>query len=98
MCPLQCLVLQRLVLHFAYLTSQMMRDRTCPKSDPRFRQLVQRVTQNFDTFEDFGSNLDRDSKTRVNTNALDQFFDYSYRRVRKPRVPLPDHLQGISET
>jgi hypothetical protein len=58
---------------------------------------VQRVTQNFDTFEDFGSNLDREGKQRVNRNALDQFYDYSYRRVRKPRVPLPDHLAGFQE-
>eukprot|EP00978_Attheya_sp_CCMP212_P009071 scaffold21366_cov60-Attheya_sp.AAC.4 len=34
--------------------------RTCPKSDPRFKPLIQRVTQNFDTFEDFGTNLDGD--------------------------------------
>lgn len=71
--------------------------RTCPKSDPRFRQLVQRVTQNFDTFEDFGSNLDREGKARVSRNALDQFYDYSYRRVRKPRVPIPDTLSEIEE-
>jgi hypothetical protein len=58
---------------------------------------VQRVTQNFDTFEDFGSNLDREGKQRVNRNALDQFYDYSYRRVRKPRVPLPDHLAALQE-
>ena len=72
-------------------------NRTCPKSDSRFHPLVQRVTQNFDTFEDFGSNLDGESKTRVHKNSLDQFYDYSYRRVRKPRVPLPDVLDGISE-
>jgi len=71
--------------------------RTCPKSDPRFRQLVQRVTQNFDTFEDFGSNLDSGGKNRVHKNSLDHFYDYSYRRVRKPRVPLPDMLGGIQE-
>ena len=72
--------------------------RTCPKSDPRFQQLVQRVTCNFDTFEDFGSNLDRDDKTRVLKNSLDHFYDYSYRRVRKPHVPLPEsHLEGIKE-
>lgn len=69
--------------------------KTCPKSDPRFPQLVQRVTQNFDTFEDFGSNLDRENKQRVQSNSLDQFYDYSYRRVRKPRVPLPEANLGI---
>lgn len=83
--------------HFFIFFASTHIPRTCPKSDPRFRQLVQRVTQNFDTFEDFGSNLDSESKTRVHKNALDQFYDYSYRRVRKPRVPLPDHLDGISE-
>lgn len=61
--------------------------RTCPKNDPRFHQLVSRVTQNFDTFEDYGSNLDRQGKTRVVRNQLDQFYDYNYRRVRKPKLP-----------
>lgn len=64
--------------------------RTCPKSDPRFKQLVQRVTQNFDTFEDFGSNLDQGGRQRVNVTNLDQFYDYSYRRVRKPRLPISE--------
>ncbi|CAJ1962901.1 unnamed protein product [Cylindrotheca closterium] len=63
--------------------------KTCPKSDPRFPQLVQRVTQNFDTFEDYGTNLDKQNRTRVIRNPLDQFYDYNYRRVRKPRIPLP---------
>jgi len=63
--------------------------KTCPKSDPRFPQLVSRVTQNFDTFEDYGSNLDKQGRTRVIRNPLDQFYDYNYRRVRKPRIPLP---------
>lgn len=63
--------------------------KTCPKTDPRFPQLVSRVTQNFDTFEDFGTNLDGQGRTRVLRNPLDQFYDYNYRRVRKPKVPLP---------
>jgi serine/threonine protein kinase len=64
--------------------------KTCPKSDPRFKQLVARVTQNFDTFEDYGSNLDATGKQRVLKNTtLDHFYNYDYRRVRKPRVPLP---------
>lgn len=62
--------------------------RTCPKNDPRFHQLVARATQNFDTFEDYGSNLDREGRTRVIRNKLDQFYDYNYRRVRKPRLPV----------
>jgi hypothetical protein len=64
--------------------------RTCPKSDPRFKQLVQRVTQNFDTFEDYGTNLNNEGKTRVQRNSLDQFYNYDYRRTRKPRVPIPE--------
>lgn len=65
--------------------------KTCPKSDPRFEQLVQRVTQNFDTFEDYGSNLDQEGgRQRANVVSLDQFYDYSYRRPRKPRVPIPE--------
>jgi len=67
--------------------------KTCPKSDPRFKQLVARVTQNFDTFEDFGSNLDGNVlRQRVNKNSLDQFYDYHYRRTRKPKVPLPENF------
>lgn len=67
--------------------------RTCPKSDRRFNDLVSRATQNFDTFEDFGSNLDsEEGRKRVDKNSLDQFYDYHYRRTRKPRIPLPDNL------
>jgi len=63
--------------------------KTCPKDDPNFPQLESRVTQNFDTFEDYGSNLEQQGRTRVLRNQLDQFYDYNYRRVRKPRDPLP---------
>jgi len=60
--------------------------KTCPKSDPRFKSLVQRVTQNFDTFEDYGSTLDsKDVQRRVSKTNLDQFYDYNFRRCRKPR-------------
>ena len=63
--------------------------RTCPKSDRRFNSLVERVTQNFDTFEDYGSNLDsNEGRRRVDKNALDQFYDYQFRRTRKPKIPL----------
>lgn len=67
--------------------------KTCPKSDHRFNDLITRATQNFDTFEDHGSNLDsNEGKKRVENASLDQFFDYHYRRTRKPRVPLPDAI------
>jgi hypothetical protein len=72
-----------------YFIFFMFYNRTCPKTDPRFKPLVQRVTQNFDTFEDYGTNLNKEGKTRVVMNPLDQFYNYDYRRVRKPRVPLP---------
>lgn len=63
--------------------------KTCPKSDRRFNSLVERVTQNFDTFEDYGSNLDsNEGRRRVDKNALDQFYDYQFRRTRKPKIPL----------
>mmetsp|Transcript_101616 Transcript_101616/g.152274 ORF Transcript_101616/g.152274 Transcript_101616/m.152274 type:complete len:540 (+) Transcript_101616:193-1812(+) len=67
--------------------------KTCPKTDARFPQLVQRVTQNFDTFEDYGSNLNRQGKARVVRNQLDQFYDYNYRRTRKPRLPLATNME-----
>ena len=51
---------------------------------------MSRVTQNFDSFDDYGTNLDKSGKQRVVKNTLDQFYDYDYRRVRKPKVPLPD--------
>eukprot|EP00545_Synedropsis_sp_CCMP1620_P000776 CAMPEP_0119027924 /NCGR_PEP_ID=MMETSP1176-20130426/37971_1 /TAXON_ID=265551 /ORGANISM="Synedropsis recta cf, Strain CCMP1620" /LENGTH=551 /DNA_ID=CAMNT_0006983947 /DNA_START=209 /DNA_END=1864 /DNA_ORIENTATION=+ len=70
--------------------------KTCPKSDPRFKQLVGRVTQNFDTFEDYGSNLDQEGgPKRVGVANLDQFYDYTYRRVRKPNLP---GVAAIAET
>ncbi|KAL7462674.1 hypothetical protein ACHAXS_003048 [Conticribra weissflogii] len=64
--------------------------KTCPKTDPNFKQLVAFATQNFDTFEDQGTSLDSGGRRRVDRNNLDQFYDYHYRRTRKPRVPLPD--------
>ncbi len=64
--------------------------RTCPNDDPNFKQLVAFATQNFDTFEDQGTTLDDGSRKRVDRNNLDQFYDYHYRRTRKPHIPLPD--------
>ena len=64
--------------------------KTCPKNDPNFKQLVAFTTQNFDTFEDHGSALDSGGRRRVDRNNLDQFYDYHYRRTRKPKVPLPE--------
>lgn len=61
--------------------------KTCPKSDHRFNELVSKATQNFDSFEDFGSNLDSNGgKKRIEKASLDQFFDYHYRRTRKPII------------
>lgn len=37
--------------------------KTCPKTDPNFKQLVAFATQNFDTFEDQGSALDSGGKS-----------------------------------
>lgn len=60
---------------------------TCSKSDPNFKSLVARVTQNFDSFEDFGSKLDTtEGRRRVDKSLLDQFYDYHYRRTRKPKM------------
>lgn len=68
--------------------------RSCPKSDSRFKPLVERVTQNFDTFDDFGSTLDFEGKIRVQKKtSLDQFYNYDFRRVRKPRVPMPNNME-----
>jgi len=68
--------------------------KTCPKNDPSFIPLIEKVTQNFDTFEDFGSNLDnnKEVRRRVDETSLDHFYDYSYRRTRKPRLPSPEAL------
>lgn len=61
--------------------------KTCPQSDPNFKELIQRVTQNFDTFEDFGSNLDNvEGRRRVDGTSLDHFYDYTFRRPIKPKV------------
>lgn len=64
--------------------------KSCPKTDPNFKQLVAFATQNFDTFEDQGTSLDSGGRRRVDRNNLDQFYDYHYRRTRKPVVPLPE--------
>lgn len=64
--------------------------KACPKTDPNFKQLVAFATQNFDTFEDQGTTLDSGGRRRVDRSNLDQFYDYHYRRTRKPKVPLPD--------
>eukprot|EP00591_Stephanopyxis_turris_P003440 CAMPEP_0195517996 /NCGR_PEP_ID=MMETSP0794_2-20130614/11911_1 /TAXON_ID=515487 /ORGANISM="Stephanopyxis turris, Strain CCMP 815" /LENGTH=514 /DNA_ID=CAMNT_0040646887 /DNA_START=66 /DNA_END=1610 /DNA_ORIENTATION=+ len=62
--------------------------KTCPKSDPRFKPLIQQVTQNFDTFEDNGSSLDnKEARRRVDEANLDHFVGYAYKRNRKPRLP-----------
>jgi hypothetical protein len=82
-----------MLLYLAYIVL-FVENRTCPKSDPRFQPLVQRVTQNFDTFEDFGDSpfdaKNQGGQRVLQKNVLDQFYNYDYRRVRKPRVPLPD--------
>lgn len=65
---------------------------TVPKTDPRFKPLIQRVTQNFDSFEDYGSNLDSGTDVRRRVDELknlDHFYDYTYRRTRNPRLPIP---------
>jgi len=63
--------------------------KTCPKSDPRYKSLIQKVTQNFDTFEDYGSNLEKESTRtrRVDQERLDHFVGYAYKRNRKPKLP-----------
>lgn len=56
------------------------------KNDPRFNGLIQKATQNFDTFEDFGdTNLN--VRRRVTDATLDQFVNYGYRRKRVPKLP-----------
>ena len=64
--------------------------KTCPNTDPNFKQLVAFATQNFDTCEDRNNTLDDGSRKRVDRNNLDQFYDYHYRRTRKPHIPLPN--------
>jgi serine/threonine protein kinase len=70
--------------------------KTCPKTHPKFKQLVQRVTQNFDTFEDFGDcalEHGHARRTRVSADGtpLDDFYDYTYRRLRKPNISLAEN-------
>lgn len=77
--------------HIALSTQKRVSNRTCPKTDRNFRDLVSKATQNFDTFEDFGSNLNSDEgRKRVDKTSLDHFYDYSYRRTRKPRMPFSE--------
>ena len=62
---------------------------SCPKTDPNFNRLISVATQNFDTFEDNVEEQFANVRQRVNMNPLDLFYDYNYRRVRKPRIPVP---------
>ena len=74
----------------------------CPRDDPRFQRIINRVSINFDDFE-----LDPDgwymyaqsddatstsASTRVSARpTLDEFYDYSFSRRRQPEVPCPHH-------
>jgi len=71
----------------------------CDKNDPRFPTLVEQATQNFDTFEDFGSPLHntRDVKKRVENNSLDHFVGYQFARKRKPRIPTAKEIENFGE-
>lgn len=65
--------------------------RTCPKPDPKFKAVIQRLTQNFDTFEDYGTNLEStEARKRVDASPLDHFWNYAFRRSRKPKLPTAD--------
>merc|ERR1712071_443284 len=66
--------------------------KTCPKTDPRFNECIRKVTQNFDFFEDKGSAFDNSTggRRRVDGTSLDHFYDYTYRRTRKPKLPTSD--------
>jgi len=71
----------------------------CEKNDPRFQVLVEQATQNFDTFEDYGSPFSntQEVKTRVECNTLDHFVGYQFARKRKPRIPTSQELERIAE-
>jgi len=75
----------------AHEFSQLLNSlQTCSKSDPNFKSLVGRVTQNFDSYEDYGSRLGiTETRRRVNKKSLDQFYDYHYKRTRKPKLFIP---------
>mmetsp|Transcript_21612 Transcript_21612/g.49149 ORF Transcript_21612/g.49149 Transcript_21612/m.49149 type:complete len:491 (-) Transcript_21612:406-1878(-) len=60
--------------------------------DPRFKGLVEKATQNFDTFEDF-NDTNLNVRRRVGNTMLDQFVGYAYRRKRVPKLP---GLQGLN--
>lgn len=71
---------------FAYVFNALS---SCPKSDPNFKHFLAIATQNFDTFDDHCDDDLSNGRQRVNQNPLDVFYDYNYRRIRKPRVPIP---------
>jgi len=66
----------------------------CPKSDARFPHLIDEITRNFDKFPDAVDSLNPGGKTsRVEVNTLDnQFVGYTYKRKRKPRLPISGQL------
>ena len=64
------------------------------KSDARFPHLIDEVTRNFDKFPDAVERMTDDVDfPRVDKTALaDPFIGYSYKRQRKPRMPLSGEL------
>jgi hypothetical protein len=36
-------------------------------------------------------------RRRVDRNNLDQFYDYHYRRTRKPKVSLPENFASMQQ-
>ena len=79
----------------------------CPRDDPRFQRIINRVSINFDDFE-----LDPDgwymfaqddatttSASRVSARpTLDEFYDYSFSRRRQPEVTEPLSLVAYPQT
>ena len=67
----------------------------CPKSDARFPHLISEITRNFDKFPDAVDHLNPSGKpaSRVEADAMDnQFVGYTYKRKRKPRLPISGQL------
>jgi hypothetical protein len=68
----------------------------CPTSDARFPHLIDEITRNFDKFPDAEPQLNPGGKPTGRVEAMDgldnQFVGYTYKRNRKPRLPISGQL------
>jgi len=64
----------------------------CGKGDARFTPLVDLVCQNFDKFEDSSRGIGEGADSRRYNPMDENFVGFTYKRKRKPKLPLTERL------